>query len=291
MKKAFISFAVIAVIIVSLFMFTACDNSTVQGQLENIWLSSETFTYDVVDNSGATPVNGTYVVKIVKHANGDIPFGSSTLTNAPAGFSVIGDLTIAGNSVKSGCYYKIVNGTKYMAPYATFRNQTINGETFEMTGTYNGGSLSYSTNKNSTGAVSGSVSAKEPFYDNNEIHQMLRSVSTFSGSFNFNFNVPIVANNEVAVASLNAKVITSENIKTPYTESIAALQENGISCYKLALRRTTEVQGMAQVIYLSTSDVSVSGWKVKHVITKIVEPTKINGVNGNVTYTLRNIEI
>lgn len=286
MKKLVLSIVLILVVALCAIAFTACNNATTQGQLENVWLNYEQYVYEVKDTSGDAEVTGDYTTTIqLYQAGSSVDFGEGTLQNVRKGYLVSSVRNLGTTTLDIQCYFELVNGKNFLVPAATYRKYIAEGKETVMSGNYDGDTLNY-TFKNDAGTQTGSIKVGSPYYDNNEFHQVLRGTSTMSTSFSFSFEVPVVAENEMTAAKLTAKVSAKEDVGTLYTPSGA---ESALTtpCYKMTISRTTKVAGSTQAVYYSVDDISVNGWALKHVITKVVEPTK----TGNVTYTLKDINV
>ena len=300
MKKIILSILVISMVLVLGIGLTACNNNaTPQGQLASIVgglqypQNHEEFVYDVLDTRDNS--TGTYVVKLDAYTQGsNVPFGNSTITNADEGILIHVSLKFGNTEYETGCYYKIVSGTSFMVPAYSFRTQTVDGKLqFDLQASYEGGSFSYDR---TVGEVKDSGSVKVSgtvVFDNNQMQQVLRSLTTFSSSVSISFNVPIVSASEATSTSLTASGGSVENVKVAYSDSNELYKENGIPCYRLSISRSTVVSGTSQTLYYSTNDSVCGGWKVKNPLVKIIEPykSKVDGNPYSMEYTLRTITI
>ena len=282
MKKAFLSIIVIAVVLVSALSLVACNNATPQGQLENLLNdhNHEEFTYVVYAKNKSTDARideyqGTYVVKLDAYDDGSTVenFGNGELQNVSRGVLVTGLLTVGEGEnqtvYKTGCYFNLINGSSYMVPHASYRVQTVGGvEKFRLQANYSDGK-NFNYDRWVDGAQSsGTVGFKATcYFDNNEFHQSLRTLSTFSDSMSFSFAVPLVSANEATSVNLTASISEKTNVKTAYNPE-------GIECYKTVISRATEVAGMSQTLYYAVNNVSYNGWALKNILVKIEEPFK-----------------
>ncbi len=281
MKKVILT--LVSILFVALFAVSAvaCNNATTQGQLEDIWYDYESYVYDVNDGTNV----GEYSVAIKWYGEGDVTVGATTLKNPGKGYLVTGKLTIAGAQYDTSCFFKRVDGNTFLVPVASYRKQVnpASPETnLEINGTYDGSTFNYS------GVVAGenkqgSIGLSAPYYDNNEFHQVLRSVSTMSTGFSFSFKVPVVAN-EIGAVSLTASCASTEKITAP-------VKDGEIDCYNVTISRSTKVDGKKQRLYYATSPLELDtdgdgavDYKPKKALIKIVEPT----ADGEVTYTLKS---
>lgn len=284
MKKAVLLIAVIAVVSVLSLSLAACNNATVQGQLENVWRPYEKYVYKVTDVDGTV---GSYSVVIEEHLKGEtVVCGASTLNDVKNGYLVTGELNIGSTKFDTACYFNLIDSSSYLVPVASYRKQTVDSSTtLEINATYDGAKYNYSGSINGE-AKSGVIEAKAPFYDNNEFHQVLRGASSMATSFSFNYNVPVVSENEAGVFALTASVSATEDVTVP-------VKDSAINCYKLNVSRSTKVAGASQTLYYSTEALAVDSnldgvvdakdWKLTRALVKIVEPAK----GGNVVYELQ----
>ena len=282
MKKAFLSIIVIAVVLVSALSLVACNNATPQGQLENLLNdhNHEEFNYVVYAKNKSTDARideyqGTYVVKLDAYDDGSTVanFGNGELQNVSRGVLVTGVLTVGEGEnqtvYKTGCYFNLINGSSYMVPHASYRVQTVGGvEKFRLQANYSDGK-NFNYDRWVDGVQSsGTVGFKATcYFDNNEFHQSLRTLSTFSDSMSFSFAVPLVSANEATSVNLTASISEKTNVKTAYNPE-------GIECYKTVISRATEVAGMSQTLYYAVNNVSYNGWALKNILVKIEEPFK-----------------
>lgn len=293
MKKFISIILVIAVILALGISLCACNNATTQGQLANVWQSYEKYVYDVIDSSSGKEINGTYTVTIKEYPEGSSVenFGDSSLAKVKKGVLVSSHLEIADTDLKTGCYFIINNNGNYMTPDSSFRVQSKDGkETLNLNGKYKKNAFEYNLNLKGE-SKKGSIKLNSPYYDNNEFHQTMRSISTFSEKLKFDFNVPIVAD-EINSVKLTAQCLSSEKVKTPFTASHkekdkTPYAKDGIECFKVSISRTTDVQGSSQTLYYAKNDVKVNGWPLTKVLVKIVEPAG----DGNITYNLKTAEL
>lgn len=307
MKKLALALSAILVIALTSVALVACSNATTQGQLENVWLDGETYVYEVTDTSFETPKKGVYTVEIKGYGKGATVegFGDTSLENVAKGFLVTCELNMDNEAYESVSknYFQIISGSSFMVPYATYTLQKENGAVvFEMSGRYSGTTLNYKMSVNGGEETTGSVFGKSPLYDNNQIHQVLRSAPTLSTSFAFSFSVPVASKNEVAIAQLNASCSSKSFIKNEWTENYkidetpqnpdkpeenTPYKANGIECFKVILSRSTNPSGKHHTLYYAASDVKLNGWPLKKVLVQFEEPTE----NGTVVYTLTKAEI
>lgn len=328
MKK--IASAIVLVVVVSVLAvtFAACNNATTQGQLVDAWKEGrpyERYTYSVND-SAYDGVEGTYVSEIFYHAayNAEtapekVTVGDSTFEQRE-GYLIRSTLeaTLDGKAhlIVTECYFSLTDGSSYLLPSATFRSESVDdNEVLRMNGTYSGNSLSY-TLKTADGEKKGSIGLGSVFYDNNEFHQSLRGVSTFSTSFSFGFSTAVVNATEQTSASLTLSVSGTENISGLEFDSVGRNEEGAeiasettsLECYKATLSRSTTVAGASQTLYYTVAPVYAAvneagddtlvstydngWWALPHVLAAIVEP--YNDADGNaqtVTYTLTDISL
>ncbi len=295
MKKIITSIILVAMIAIVAFSLSACNSATTQGQLANILSdhSQEHFVYDVLDTANNT--TGTYTVDLCTYQKGSTieNFGADTLQNVAEGILVKGTLTIADITYQTGCYYTLINGSSYMVPAYSFRTQSENGnETFRLQANYDDGAFNYEKviDNNTDQKQTGSIELSGTYYDNNEFHQSLRSVTTFSTAFSFSFALPLVDAQEASLATLTASCSSMENVKVAYTSNHAdeTIRENGLECYKVSISRSTEVAGTSQTLYYSKSPIVLNGWTITRALVKIVEPYKtIDGSSASIEYTLK----
>ena len=319
----------ILVIVVAALAVTlaACNNATTQGQLVDAWKESryERYTY-IVNDSAYEGTEGTYVSEIFYHAayNAEtnpekVTVGDSTFEQRE-GYLIRSTLEATLGSkthlIVTECYFSLTDGSSYLLPSATFRSERVDGnEMLRMNGTYSGNSLSY-TLKTPDGEKKGNVGLGSVYYDNNEFHQSLRGISTFSTSFSFGFTTAVVNATEQTSASLTLSVSGTENIGGLEFGSVGKNEEGAevtsettsLECYKATLSRSTTVAGASQTLYYSVNPVyaavSEEGsetlistydngwWALPHVLAAIVEPYKdAYGKAQMVTYTLTDISL
>lgn len=287
MKKFLLIITLIAVMGVGAFALTACNNATTQGQLENVWYSYERYDYTVHYGDET----GTYVSEVKAQDDG---------------YLVTGLLNVGNTEYELRCFFSLTSGSSYLVPRSTYRRQTVNGvQELLVEGTYDGSTLKY---KRTTpdGTTEGDISLASPYYDNNEFHQSLRGISTFSTSLAFSYNTAIITASEATSASLTLSVSSTENVQTEVKVATdQGLQDLTVNCYKATLSRSTTVAGAAQTLYYTVEDmhaaidpstgetvVVAEGWKLPHVLTRIEEPyKKADGSVGYVVYVLNAISL
>lgn len=301
MKKAILIALVAAMIAVMGVSLSACNNATTQGQLQNILNdhNHESFEYSVfaqdADGNRVDGYDGTYAVTLDKYVAGSTieNFGSATLSDVAEGILVKGNLTVGTTEYNTGCYFTLINGSSYMVPAYSFRTVKKDGNvTFSLNATYDGKKFNY--NRTIDGVESnGTVDLGKAvtYYDNNEFHQSLRTITTFSESLSFSFAMPVVSDIEASSVTLTARVGGKATIKNTFTESRADFQDSGISCYKTLVSRSTEVAGLSQTLFYSVNDVTFTGWSMKHVLVRIQEPFKVDGNIYSMVYDLKSAEL
>lgn len=286
MKKLIIIPIIIVMIAGLCIGLVACNKASTQGLLANILNdhNKETFSYDV--SNSLTGETGTYNVTIQEYAQGSniADFGNATLSDVSKGILVTGALTIGTTEYKTGCYFNLISGSAYMVPAYSYRVQKENGqETFRLQGTYAGTTLNFDKAVNGV-TSSGSVGVSSPYYDNNEFHQTLRTLTNLSTNFSFAFNVPLITSTEETAVKLTASCSAKEDITVPY-------KAEAINCYRLYISRSTEVAGTNQTLYYAADNITINGWNAKNVLVKIIEPFKVDGKQYEMQYSLRTVTI
>lgn len=342
--KKIASFILLVIVTAAIgIALVACNNATTQGQLVDAWKEGrpyERYTY-TVDDSATEGTDGTYVSEIVyfksykaqseidameneaqkaAYTSEKVKVGDAELEQRE-GYLIRGTLTatLAGKEVKNvtECYFELTDGSSYLLPRATFRSESADGkETLRMNGSYYGGSLAYTLVAGGEESR-GEIGLGSPYYDNNEFHQSLRGVSTFSSSFSFSFNTAIVNAVEQVSASLTFSVSGTENVTLNGLSSVSS--EDGtdktntdtvLNCYRAALSRSTTVAGASQSMWYTVDPVYAvvtdgengkttslytydngKSWALPHVLAKFVEPYKTDSASGSVTYTLAEISL
>lgn len=296
-KLIIISIAII-VVIASVFALSACNNrATTQGQLSNFLVdhNKEYFEYDV--QIGGTSI-GVYKVTVTSHL-------AHSVINCPdekeveKGVFVESELDVnyGGKHVvyNTGCYFNLVSGSSLMVPAYTYRIQTEDGvETFRMSGNYQGSTFRFEKKVGEEDPSNGSFKLSGTYFDNNEFHQSLRTVSTFSTNFSFTFTVPLVSETESTSASLTAKCSKDVMIKTAYTDSIPEYAETGVSCYKVILSRSTKVAGLSQTLYYAKTALksqTATEFTMRNVLVEFHEPLTSDENAEYVSYCLKVAKI
>lgn len=297
MKKAILIVSVVAMVAVLGLSLSACNNATTQGQLQNILNdhNHESFEYEVFAQDGngnkIEGYDGLYTVTLDRKSAGSTVenFGDVTLTDVADGVLVRGNLTVGTTVYDTGCYFALINGASYMVPAYSYRTITKDGTcTFSLNATYNGKSFEFSRTVDgvqSNGAVD--LGKAATYFDNNEFHQALRTMTTFSDSLSFSFVTPIVSATEATSVTLTARVSGRATVKNAFTESNENYRDGGISCYKTYVSRSTEVAGLSQTLYYAENDITFSGWGLKHVLVRINEPFKLDGNIYTMVYDLK----
>lgn len=297
MKKVILTISIIAIVVIAAVSMVACNSATPQGQLQNLLNdhNHEAFEYTLYakDSSGnkIDGYSGTYSVKLDAYAQGskDVPWYNGSLENVQKGVLVSGELNAVQNGstvvYKTGCYFNIISGSSYMVPAYTYRVQTVDDkEQFVLNGEYDGNNLNYTRIVNGVTST-GKVECKATtLFDNNEFHQSLRTLTTFSDSMSFSFTTPIVSMTEATTVTLTASISSTSKIKNAYTSSNSI--EDGIECYKTYISRSTEVAGVAQTLYYAKSDIQYQGWNIKNVLMQIEEPFKLGDDICTMVYEL-----
>ncbi len=302
MKKVILTISVMLIAVVACLSMAACNNTaSTQGQLRNILSdhNNETFVYDVFakgsDGNKVEGYDGTYTVTLKAYSDGSTisNFGSADtkLENISAGVLVKGLLTVGTQTYDTGCYFTLINGSSYMVPAYSYRVQKDGEtETLRVFGSYDGKKYSYTRTVNGEKSEGTVEAGSTVYYDNNEFHQSLRTITTFSDSLSFGFSVPLVSATEASSVSLTAQVSGKTKVTTAFTESNETYVD-GIECYKTDISRATQVAGISQTLYYATSDVLVHGWAMKHVLVKIEEPFKKDGKTFHMNYELKTAEL
>lgn len=291
MKKLIITIFTLALVICLGATLAACNNATPQGQLEDplgFDHKSETFVYDALDTfSGDT---GTYTVKLQGYDAGQdvTDFEGAELKGVEKGILVTGELTFNDDISRTGCYFKLVgSSTTYMVPVASYTVHITNDvETFRLSATYDSKYYNYERTVNGT-KDSGRIKISGTYFDNNEFHQMLRTVSTYSSGLSLAYVMPLVTETEALAVNITATTSTVTSVTCPYTNSITRPDSqpafpDGIECYEVKINRSTDVAGISQTLYYATvnipTDVNYPNIRVlKNILVKIIEPYKVDG--------------
>lgn len=302
MKKVILSVLAIVMVAVVGITLVACNTATTQGQLANLLNdhNHEAFVYDVyaknADGDKIDGYNGTYTVTLDAYDAGSTieSFGKSdvVLSNVDKGVFVKGLLVVGTTKYETGCYFKLVSGSSYMVPAYSYRVQ-YEGETevFRLNGSYQDKTFDYErwiNGEKSTGSVG---TKSTTYFDNNEFHQALRTITTFSNSLALAFATPLVSKTEATYVTLTAQVNGTTHVKNSFTENNATYSEEGIKCYRTYISRSTEVSGIAQVLYYATDNITVNGWNLKNVLVQIEEPFKIDGATNTMVYALNTASL
>ena len=293
-KLIIISIAII-VVIASVFALSACNNrATTQGQLSNFLVdhNKEYFEYDV--QIGGTSI-GVYKVTVTSHL-------AHSVINCPdekeveKGVFVESELDVnyGGKHVvyNTGCYFNLVSGSSLMVPAYTYRIQMEDGvETFRMSGNYQGSTFSFEKKVGEEDSSNGSFKLSGTYFDNNEFHQSLRTVSTYSTNFSFAFAVPLVSATENTSVSLTASCKSTEGITTPFTTALNP--ENSVNCYRVEVSRSTKVAGKSQILFYAVDDLKASNSEltIKHLLVEFREPITHEGDTYYVVYKLKSATI
>ena len=202
------------------------------------------------------------------------------------GYLFTSELTMSdGYSSKTACYFLVsaVSGvtSTFLKPVASYKKVTGSSNDFTEYGSYSGKDYNYTLITSET--KEGHVTVGVKVYDNNEFHNSLRGVnnSIFGSGFSLSFNVPVVTADEQASASITAKSDGTTNITT----NVLDADSNKVSyeSYAINISRSTKVAGSSQKIWYAKNDVEFNGFKIRHMITQIVE--------GSVTYTLKSFAL
>lgn len=272
MKKAIL--IIVSIILVALVAttFVACSTATVQGQLRDVWNPYEKYVYSVNDGENS----GTYTVEITHTNSGEnVQIGTINLENAQKGIIINGKLNIGTTEYTTSCFVQIASGSGFLVPRASYKKQVVDGvTTLELGGQYNGGIYTYSGTENGA-TKDGSIELLSPYYDNNEIHQLLRGINGLATGFSFSFNVPVTIGESQSV-SLTASCTKVETI---------TYGDTATECFVLTLSRATQVAGKSHTLYYSTKPLTVDGRELPYVLVQFIEPT----ATGEVVYTLESV--
>ena len=292
MKKIVIILVAILVLGAVAFSLVACNRATTQGQLSNFLVdhAEETFEYDVKNE--LTNETGTYIVHIKRFQKGaTVEDFLEPIQNVEKGILVRGSLTVGTTVYETGCYFNLTSGTSLMVPARSYRVQTENGnETFRMSGYYDGATFHYEKVVGGN-TSSGSIKVSGTYFDNNEFHQSLRTVSTYTTSFSFSFAVPLVSATENTSVSLTASCKSTEGITTPFTTALNP--ENSVNCYRVEVSRSTKVAGKSQILFYAVDDMKASNSEltIKHLLVELREPITPEGDTFYVVYKLKSATI
>lgn len=310
MKKVILFISIIAIVAVTAISLVACNSATPQGQLQNLLSdhNQESFEYNVFakNSSGARidGYDGTYTVTLDAYAQGKtvpwIDSESSELSNLQELFDVQKGVLVKGVLIvgegdeqivyETGCYFNIISGSSYMVPANTYRIQKKGGvEQFVMYGEYDGSTLRYTrivNGETNSGKVEGKATT---YFDNNEFHQSLRTLTTFSESMSFSFSMPLVSASEATYVTLSTTISSTSTIKNSYTVTNAI--DDGIECYKMSVSRNEDVSGLSQTLYYAKDDIKINGWGLKNVLMQIEEPFKIDGDVYTMVYELTSASL
>ena len=278
MKK--ISLIILTIVLVATMMlaFTGCATATVQDQLRDIWRPYEKYVYSVVGNIGDTTQTGTYTVEIKRNLASTVTIGDMTVENVSEGYIITSLLEIADTTYETACYMQKSSGASLFVPIATYTKHTSAEYTDKVAGKYDGKKFNYTITEFGAPREE-SISLKAPYYDNNQIHQLLRSANTLGVGFSFSFNVPLPAENELCQLSVSCSVTT---------DIVWGDAETQTTCNKVYLSRQTKVNGASHILYYSDKAIKVDGWDLKNVLIRFEEPI---GDDEFMTYTLESISL
>ncbi len=317
MKKILTLLVLIILVGVVAGTLVACSNATVQGQLENVWLSYEKYTYTLsyTDDNGEEQT-GTYISETTEYdAGSSVEVGTTTLSSVARGFLVASTLECNDSYIETAVYFSLTSDSNFLIPEATYRKEMVADEvTFEVSGVYDSTTLIYQGTENGE-AISGSFTLSSPYYDNNEFHQTLRGVGEQMGtSLSFSFQLALLANGEQSAITISAFYSSTESVET----NLVDVNGKGITldCYAIAISRTdtsftssgSNAQIQPQYLYFSSTEImcaydvetkqtniytdGTNAWGLTNVLVKIEEPFKYSdGSIGTITYLLTSIDI
>lgn len=275
MKKIALIILTIVLVATMMLAFTGCASATIQDQLGDIWRPYEKYVY-TVDGDGET---GTYTVEIKRNSASTITIGDMTVENVKEGYIITGLLEIADKTYESACYMQKTNGSSLFVPIATYtkRPGAEAGYTTTIKGKYEGKNFNYTISEYGAPKEE-TIALKTPYYDNNQIHQLLRAVNSLGTNFSFNFYVPVADEGELAQTSASCSA----------TADITWGDDTTTQCNKVILARQTKVTGASHELYYATKPIKINGYDLKNVLIRFKEPIS----NGQyIVYTLKSITL
>ena len=200
--------------------------------------------------------------------------GDITLEDVKTGYIIKSVLEIGSLTQETACYVQKTSGSSLLVPIASYTKKVGDEYTDVISGKYEDKKFNYTITE--YGAPrSESISLSTPYYDNNQIHQLLRAVNSLGSGLNFSFNVAVPTEN--AVASLTASCNNTEDI---------TWGDKTTTCNVVQLKRQTQVTGAYHVLYYAKDPITVNTWELKNVLVCFKEP--LDGDNFMV-YTLTSI--
>ena len=190
-----------------------------------------------------------------------------------------------------------------MQPVASYTIHYENDkETFRLNATYSTKYYDYTRTVNGGEPETGRLKISGTVFDNNEFHQLLRTISTYSSGLTLAYKMPLVTAKEVVVADITAmSSTTTKKISTPYSASLldnegAPRFENGeVDCYEVVISRSTQVAGSTQKLYYAVPNIGINPdydntRAFKNILMRIEEPYKV-GDQATVKRTVDDKEV
>ena len=274
MKKSALIILTITLVATMMLTFVGCSSATIQGQLSIGWRPYEKYVYSVAGND----MTGTYTVEIIRNTASTVTIGDITLTDAKEGYIINGTLEINGETHLSSCYMQSVDGSSFLVPIASYTKHPSEGYNVTVSGKYEDKKFNYSITE--YGAKRNeSIALSSPYYDNNQIHQLLRAVNSMGTSLSFSFSVPVATEN--TLAKLTASCSATESITWGADDTTTV-------CNKVYLSRQTQVAGASHILYYASKPIKVDGWDLTNVLIGFKEPL---GGDEYMVYALESISL
>ena len=280
MKKLRIT-ALIFILIIPFALVGCGKKASIQGTLNNILkndLNSSTFTYDVTDTE--TGDKGNLTVNVKKYS----PNKEITLLNSTKRTYTFEVMEITQTLKMKNVEYNLqsitrISGNENLyAPLYFARQEKENGkEKLLASGEINKTSTTVTIN----GKKQPIHKSKKAFFDNTQIHQVIRGVQSFENMV-FSFEL-VTARKQFATYSMTAQTRKdTKSIDIPYNNQ-------KIETYVVDLTKSGKLKTRAQELYYAKNDMTVNGWPVKNPLVKFIEYKGTS--DKQVIYELKDIAI
>ena len=280
MKK--LRIATIIFMLIIPFILVGCGKkASIQGTLNNILkndLNASTFAYDVTDTE--TGDKGSLTVNVKRYsANKEINLLNSTKrTYTFEVMEIMQTFKMKNVEYNLQSITRISGNENLYAPLYFARQEKIDGEEKLLaSGEVNRTSTTVTIN----GKKQPVHKSKKAFFDNTQIHQVIRGVQTFENMV-FSFEL-ISARNKFSTYSMTAQTRKdTKSIDIPYNNQ-------KIDTYVVDLTKSGKLKTRAQELYYAKNDITVNGWPVKNPLVKFIEYK--GTTDKQVIYELKNITI
>lgn len=253
-------------------MLTGCSAKK-EDLLVSAWQDYEKYIYDVTNTTGDDIGQLVYISERVTKKDTTI---GTILVPSATGTKISYELEIYNNEdyIKSEMLFT----SNTFNPQSVYKETLISGVLTETNANYNNSKYNYAITIDGIETSSGEIKCSSPYYDNEMVYYILRSLDMKGESFSFSVPSPLEEALQNRTVTYVATVMVNSNV-------------GSVNCDKLTMTSNQMISGTPFNLYYSTEKLVASGDPLKNYEDKIIHSALIKMEEGDYIYTLKSLTV